>query len=248
MLLAHDIDGAGDSVALLHSSVGDRRMFAAQWEPLLAAGYRVLRVDFRGAGETPAPTGPHNHADDLRDVLDEYEISRVALVGSSFGGRVAQEFAARWPDRVSRLVLLCAARAGHPETPDISAFAEQESELIDAGDLAAAVALNVTTFLGPEADDATRDLVARMQLHNFEVQLAGPEVDSTEVDYDVAAITAPTLVVSGGHDLAYFNQIAEYLGQQIAAARVVRLDWAGHLPSLEDPARLNPVLLDFLGS
>ncbi|MGE5156474.1 MAG: alpha/beta fold hydrolase, partial [Betaproteobacteria bacterium] len=181
-------------------------------------------------------------------LLESLGLNRVALVGSSFGGRIAQEFAARWPERVSRLMLLCPARAGHEPTPDIRAFGEREEELIDAGDIEGAVALNVDTFVGPAADDAVRGLVRTMQRRAFEVQLAGPEVDTIEADYDVAAISAPTLIVSGGQDLPYFDGIARYLAERIPDARHITLDWAGHLPSLEDPARFNPILLEFLAS
>ena len=43
-----------------------------------------------------------------------------------------------------------------------------------------------------------------------------------------------------------FRETAVELAQRIAGARHVELDWAGHLPSLERPAELNPLLLDFL--
>jgi 3-oxoadipate enol-lactonase len=248
MLLAHDIDGSGDPVVLLHSGVADRRMYDPQWTPLREAGYRALRADFRGHGDTPAPTEPYNDADDVRELLDSCDLDRVALVGSSFGGRIAQEFAARWPQRVSRLVLLCAARAGHEPTPEIQSFWEREEALIDAGDIEGAVVLNVDTFVGPAADDGVRSLVTTMQRRAFEVQLAGPDIDEIKADYDVAAITAPTLVISGGQDLPYFGGIARYLAERIPDARHLTLDWAGHLPSLEDPARFNPILLEFLAS
>ncbi len=246
MLLAHDIAGTGEPVALLHSAVGDRRMFTPQWQPLTDDGHQVVRVDFRGYGDTPAPTGPHNHADDVRDVLDQHGLSRVSIVGSSFGGRVATEFAARWPSRVSRLVLVCAAGRGVSPTPDVEEFWELEDELIQAGKLQDATELNVRTWVGPSADDATRQQVAVMQLHAFEVQVAGPDVDALEVEYDPAAITARTLVVTGAHDLTFFERIGDHLAATIPGADRVHLDWAAHLPSLEDPARFNPLLLDFL--
>jgi 3-oxoadipate enol-lactonase len=251
--LAYDIQGPSDApaVLLLHSSVCDRRMWQPQWAPLLGAGFRVVRVDFQGYGETPAPVPPENNgtydnARDVCDVLDHLGIATASVVGASFGGRVAQELAARWPDRVSRLVLLCAAMAGHPSTAGIRAFWERENGLLDSGDVDAAVVLNVQTFLGPDADAQTRALVAEMQRHAFEVQLAAADVESSTVEYDIAGITAPTLVVSGGQDVDFFVEVAAFLADRIPGAAHTHLDWAGHLPSLENPARLNPLLLEFL--
>jgi pimeloyl-ACP methyl ester carboxylesterase len=249
-VLRHDIDGppGAPAVVLLHSSVADRRMWQPQWAPLLGAGFRVVRVDFQGYGQTPAPVETYDNAADVIEVLDHLGLHRVSVVGASFGGRVGQELAARWPDRVDRLVLLCAARAGHPSTKDIEAFAAREEELIEAGELDEAVALNVRTFVGPAASEEARALVTRMQRHSFEVQLAGPAVESSTVEYSIADIVAPTMVVSGAHDLDYFTGIADVLAASIPGATHTRLDWAGHLPSIEDPGRLNPLLLDFLAA
>jgi 3-oxoadipate enol-lactonase len=246
VLLAHDHAGAGSPVVLLHSWACDRRMFAPQWESLIDAGHQVVRVDFRGFGDTPPATEPYNDTDDLRAVVDALDLDRIAVVASSGSGMVAQEFAARWPDRVSRLMLVCTAGAGVEPTPDVAEFWQRERELMEAEDVDGAVELNVRTLLGPAADDATRALMAQMQRRTFEIQLSAPEVEPIEVDYDLADITAPALVVVGGHDLRFFAEIADDLMQRIPAARRVDLDWAGHLPSLEDPGRFNPLLLEFL--
>jgi len=63
------------------------------------------------------------------------------------------------------------------------------------------------------------------------------------VDYGLAAATARTLVVSGAHDVDYVIEIAQVVAERIPDATWTHLDWVGHLPSLEDPDRLNPLLL-----
>ena len=65
-------------------------------------------------------------------------------------------------------------------------------------------------------------------------------------DGDLSAIRAPSLVVSGGHDLADFRQIAAELSGLLTGASHVDLPWAGHLPSLERPADVTAMLVDFL--
>jgi pimeloyl-ACP methyl ester carboxylesterase len=157
------------------------------------------------------------------------------------------EIAARWPQRVTALALLCTALAGHEPSAELRAFGEREDELLEAGDIAGATELNVETWLGPDADEATREKVRQMQRHAFEVQLAAAEeFDSIKVDIDLSAVTAPSLLIYGSHDFADFRQIAVELSEQLADARLLELAWAGHLPSLERPDALNPVLIDFL--
>ena len=113
MMISYDLAGTGPALALLHSTVCDRRMRDPQWPVLADAGYPVARCDFRGFGETPVPQGPHNDADDVLDLLDELGIGPVAVAGASYGGKVALEIAARRPRRVAALALVCAGMPGH---------------------------------------------------------------------------------------------------------------------------------------
>jgi pimeloyl-ACP methyl ester carboxylesterase len=247
MTLAHDLAGSGPTVVLVHSTACDRRMWDPQMPALVGAGYRAVRADLRGFGQTPMPDRPYNEAQDVVDLMDLLGADRAALVAASGGGRVALEVAARWPSRVTALALLCSARAGHEPSAELRAFGEREDALLEAGDVAGATELNVDTWLGPHADDATRARVREMQRHAFEVQLAATdEPDAIEFDVDPSAITAPTLLVSGRHDLADFRHIAVHLSGLVAGSQHLDLDWAGHLPSLERPGEMNRILVDFL--
>lgn len=249
MALSYDVVGDGPAVVLLHSTVCDRRMWDPQMPVLVESGYRAVRCDLRGFGQTPMPDRPHNDAQDVTDLLDRLGIDHAALIGSSGGGRVALEIAARWPDRVTALALLCTASAGHEPSAELRAFGEREDTLIEAGDIAGATEINVDTWVGPHADEATRDKVRQMQRHAFEVQLAATEEFAPiRAEIDLSAVTAPTLLISGDHDLADFRDIAAVLSGRLADARHIELAWAGHLPSLERPDAVNPVLVDFLRS
>lgn len=247
MTLSYDEAGSGPAVVLLHSTVCDRRMWDPQMPALAAAGFRAVRCDLRGYGESPMPGGPHNNAQDVIDLLDALGIDRARLVGSSGGGRVALEVAARWPDRVERLALLCTAVNGMAPGPELAAFGDREDALLEAGDVDGATELNVQSWLGPYADDAVRDKVRMMQKHAFEVQLAATEeYEPIRFETDLAAITAPSLLVSGAHDFPDFHAIAVRLAEQLPQARHVELDWAGHLPSMERPDEINDRLIGFL--
>ncbi|MBB5934111.1 alpha/beta fold hydrolase [Streptomyces zagrosensis] len=247
MTLSHDVVGDGPVLVLLHSGVCDRRMWDAQWPALIDAGYRLVRCDLRGFGETPPPDRPHNDAEDVLALLSSLGIAQAALVGSSYGGQVALEIAARWPDRVSAMGLLCSALPGHESSAELRALAEREEALIEAGDIAGATELMVETWLGPDADETAREAVRQMQRHAFELQLAAAEqFEPIRAVVELAAIQAPCLVLSGAHDLADFRQIAARLPHLLAKADHRELPWAGHLPSLERPSAVTDLLIDFL--
>lgn len=237
------------AVVLLHSAVCDRRMWDAQ-VAALEARYRVLAPDLRGFGDRPHQPGPFSHAEDVLALLDSEGLERAAIVGSSYGGRVALEVATVAPERVLALVLLCAAAPGVPQTDDVTAYGEEEDRLLAAGDLVAAVQLNVRTWLGPEAAPAARELVRQMQARAFELDAAAedlvPVPEPRPVDIDPSALGMPALVVGGGHDLEWFQQIARHLADTMPRAELVMLDWAGHLPSLERPGETADLVGAFL--
>ncbi|WP_223299636.1 alpha/beta fold hydrolase [Meiothermus taiwanensis] len=82
------------------------------WEPLMPylQGFRVLRYDMRGQGQSAVPPGPYPpglHADDLAALLEALGITRYHLLGLSNGGVVAQVHGARQPAGLEKLILLC---------------------------------------------------------------------------------------------------------------------------------------------
>ena len=247
MTLAYDVAGAGPGLVLLHSTVCDRRMWDPQWEALQATGFRVVRCDFRGFGESPVASAPYNEADDVMEVLDALGLDSFAIVGSSHGGRVAQEVAARWPKRVTRLVLVCSGSSELEPGPVLGELWTREETYLESGQIDAAVDLNVATFLGPEASADSREHVRMMQRRAFDVQLAAlEEQPPIDVDFSLSSITAPSLVISGAKDLPEFGHVAWRLGRQLPDSRVIELPWAGHLPTLERPDELNALLTGFL--
>jgi 3-oxoadipate enol-lactonase len=245
-------------------------MWDPQWPVFADAGFRVVRCDFRGFGETPATLGPYDDADDVLAVLDRLGAETVALAGASYGGKVALQIAARFPERVTALALICAGMPGHEPTETLRDFWQREEALLEAGDVAGATELNVATFLGGEASEATREQVRLMQRHAFDVQLAaeqeagedGPDGEDrpdggvgpdggaggggeTEEAVELSAVAAPSLIVSGAKDLPDFRQIAARLAGLLPAARWTELRWAGHLPTLERPGDLSELLAAF---
>lgn len=249
MILAHDDAGDGPAVLLVHPGVADRRM----WDPLVPAlshAFRVVRPDLRGYGASAMPGGQYADADDLAALLDHLDVADAAVVGSSFGGRVALELATAHPGRVRELVLLNPDLDGIEPTATAAAFGAEEDRLLDAGDLEGAVRLNVNTWLGPDAELSVREALAAMQRRAFEVQLAADASDDPtrprQAPVDLDAVAVPTLVVTGGHDMDHFRHLATHVSAGIDGAELVELGWAGHLPALERPDVVQALLLDVL--
>ena len=232
-------------------------MWEPQVSPLVAAGYRVVRCDLRGYGDSPLPPGRFSNVEDVRALLDELAIDGATVVGASFGGRVALELTLEHPERVEALVLVGPGLRGIQWSENIERFGDEEEALLDAGDVEAAVELNVRTWVdgparGPdEVDRGVRDLVATMQRRAFEVQVAVPDAGPDEEPERPAAdrlgdVRCPTLVVVGDFDQPDILKVVDELAAAIPRARREIIGGAAHLPSLEKPEQFNALLLEFL--
>src|SRR5215831_21241404 len=103
--IAYDLAGPENApvVCMTHSLASDGGMWAEQVPPLLAAGYRVLRLDMRGHGGSDPVAGDYTMAqlaDDAAEALDFLGISRVHFIGLSIGGMLGQAFAIKHGQRL----------------------------------------------------------------------------------------------------------------------------------------------------
>lgn len=233
-------------VLLLHAGLADSRSWGPQVEALRGAGHDPVAPDLPGYGTEPLRPGRISYVDHAAALLD----GPAAVVGCSFGGRIALELAVVRPDLAERLVLVNPALPGWEWSDAVRRAHAEEDEALDRGDIPAAAEANLF-WLGPSAPEDVRDLVRTMAARNFELVLPVYEqVESVPVDPPaserLADVAAPTLIVTGTEDVSDMEEIAAILEAGIPSARRETIDGAGHLPSLERPDELNRLLLDFL--
>ena len=187
-------------------------------------------------------------------LLDHLGTERVAIVGNSFGGKVAVEVALAAPERVAALALAAPALAGVEPSAELNAFDEAEDELLEAGKLEEAVELNLRTWLG-DTDPELRRSVGEMQRNAFEVVLAAFEKEpppgpaewlEPPAAEQLGSLDVPTLVVVGDADLVDFLEIARRLAAEAPRARMAMLEGVKHLAGLERPDEFNELVLGFL--
>ncbi|MEU0964864.1 alpha/beta fold hydrolase [Streptomyces sp. NPDC005917] len=249
--LSYDIAGDGSPVVLVHAGVADHRMWDAV-VPALAERHTVIRYDLRGFGESAPPTGPFRETDDLRRLLDHLGHERARIVGASWGGRVALDFTLTHPDRVHSLVMLAAPWPRYPWSAEMIAYDEAETAALEAGDLNAAVRINLDMWLrGPArgwedvADGLTDQLRGALRTSLVNQTLVG-QYSGGPATGELAAVSVPTLVGVGKLDVTDFQDIARRYATEIPDATLVEFATAAHLVALDAPAELSAVLVPFL--
>jgi len=249
--------GQGPAVVLIHGHSLDLRMWDGQVAPLLDGGYRVIRYDVRGHGQSDAPASGYtwqNYSLDLRDLLDHLGIDAPAhLVGLSMGGGIALQFALDHPQRVASLVLVDSTAPGFDYSPEYSQAVEGLVQAVRSEGPQAAlerVWLAHPLFDGvrrfPERFDLLKSMILAYPARDYLDESQYPQPQWQVIDR-LSEIRAPTLVLVGEEDLPDFRLIADILAVNIATARQEVIADAGHLPNLEQPDAFNEALLRFLG-
>ncbi|MEU4096761.1 alpha/beta hydrolase [Streptomyces sp. NPDC026673] len=249
--LSYVVAGDGPPVVLVHAGVADHRMWDAV-VPELARRHTVIRYDLRGFGESAPPTGPFSETDDLERLLDHLGHERVGLVGASWGGRVAVDFALTHPGRVHSLALLAPPWPGYHWSAAMVAYDEAETAALASGDLDAATRINLDMWLrGPARgwEDVAAGLADRLS-GPVRTSLVNQDTVATHsqgtATGDIAALSVPTLVGIGKLDVADFQDIARRYASEIPDATLVEFPTAAHLIALDAPAELAALLGPFL--
>jgi pimeloyl-ACP methyl ester carboxylesterase len=215
----------------------------------LARGRTLVRYDRPGCGlserDGPAPS-LELEADVVEAVADAVGAERVELFGASLGAAAAVAWAARRPERVSRLVLYGGwVRGSEVARPDVR---EHVLGLVETHwGLGSDV---LAEIFAPGADAATRTAFTAYQRAAAEpatvralLELAH-DLDLTDL---LPRVTAPTLVVHREHDRGAPYAQAEELAAGIAGARLARLPGRDHLPYIGDADALADTVRKFLG-
>src|SRR5215211_4979478 len=112
--LLYEIEGDGEPVVLIPGFAAGRWIWFKQTDEL-ARRFRVIVFDPRGVSASDKPEGPQTIsllADDIAHLLQTIGIDSAHIVGASFGGFVAQEFALKYPSMTRKLVLCCTSFGG----------------------------------------------------------------------------------------------------------------------------------------
>jgi pimeloyl-ACP methyl ester carboxylesterase len=246
--------GAGEALVFLHAGIADCRMWDEQFA-FFAADYHVLRYDLRGFGRSSVPVSPFTHSADLLHLLDHLGIARVHVIACSNGGRVALEFALRYPDRLHSLILSAPAVRGYEFSEQVAQYAASNDAALEAGDHELATELDMKMWVeGPKRrperlDPQFRARAREMALAVYQLPLYDPALEQPlhpPMINRLWQITCPTLVLAGEYDAPDFLNIAGMVAFAVEKGEKALIPDAGHLLPMERPQVFNQHVQAFL--
>ena len=255
-------EGSGPAVLLLHGFPDSSALWRHQVPALVSAGLRVIAPDLRGFGQSDKPEAVEKYAisrsvADIVAVLDELGAERAHVVGHDWGAGLAWALAAYVPTRVERLVVMS---VGHPNTlrePSIEQWEKGWYQLL-------------FQFPGVAEELIQRDdwKLFRAMLRGsgdvdlYFVDLARPGALTAGLNWYRAnarpeqalrrtrpfpAVAAPTLGLWSSGDAYLTEEGMLGSGKHVTGPwRYERIEGASHWLQLDEPERINELLLEFL--
>ena len=251
---AGSIAGRGPPLILLHGVGLDRRMWQAQVY-YFARSHMVICYDLLGHGASPRispPCGLDHFTRQLQGLLTTFGLSKVSLIGFSFGAMIAQAFAIEHRDWIDRLVLMCSVYArSEAERAAVEGRLRQAREQGPQAIYPAALERWFSpAFLAGQPEQA-QEIHHRMLDNDDESFLAAYAIFASgdkELEGRIGRIACPTLVMTGEDDTGSTPSMAWRMAREIPNARVAIIPGGLHMMPMELAQEVNREIDRFLGA
>jgi 3-oxoadipate enol-lactonase len=252
----YDLMGAesGPIVCFTHSLASDSGMWAEQMPALLAAGFRVLRLDMRGHGGSDVIAGDYSMeqlAGDVAAALEALGVRQVHYIGLSIGGMIGQAFALGHAARIKSLMLcdtMPQTPAGAKElwAPRIDAVRKANSLVPLAEPTMERWFTNAFKPRNAQRWQQIRDTVAATPPQGF----LGCAAAILNFDFTarLSSIRLPALVVCGADDPGTPPAGNRRIAESIPGARYEEIAAARHFPNVEQADTFNRIMMGWLNA
>ena len=249
---ALEISGSGPPVVLLHGVGLNQSIWAGQVKAL-ESDFQVITYDLLGHGRSAAA---HANApladwvDQLNSVVRDLALEKFALVGFSFGGLIAQAYAAQHSRMIDRLVLMSTV---YDRSEAERASVQSRLDVVRREGPQATIPTALSRWFSPEFSKAHPEV-----MNQYEALLRGNDAASFLSAYEcfaradrelvgaLAAFDRPTLVMTGELDTGSTPAMARKLAGMIPGAECSIIAGGRHMMPVEMPDEVNSVLRRFL--
>lgn len=255
-------EGTGIPIVLIHGTASSLHTWD-DWSKDLQKNYRVIRMDLPAFGLTGANSNGdysiENYASFLNSFLSKIEIDNFYLVGNSLGGNIAWNYAADFPEKVKKLILIDAS--GLPTNkPQPWIFKMAKTPIVNSLFLYLTPKVVIRDNLEQVYDDDTKitdELVVRY--HEMALREGNRQafIDRAKTDFKLGAsenieklksIKTETLLLWGENDLWIPLDNGKRMDNLIETSQLVVLKKCGHVPMEENPEESLEIFLEFINN
>jgi pimeloyl-ACP methyl ester carboxylesterase/predicted amidohydrolase len=252
--LAYYLYGEGEpTLVFVVAWIGSAELWIPQVD-YFSKNFKMVTVDMRGAGESDKPADNYTidlYVDDLNSIIEGLQKKNIVLIGESMGAQIAIKYAIKYPEKVSKLVLI----GGTPKIIASDDFPHGYPLKVSQGVLTffqESYSMGLRTFLKLAFPEAGTEYLKELA---FEVcQKTTQEIAincfSNFLKEDLrpllGKINIPTLILHGGDDRAVMLEGAKYMHENILGSKMYIFKGKGHAPSITAADEFNKILEEFV--
>ncbi len=234
----YETHGQGDPIVLIHGFGLDSRIWQGQVKELSKTN-KIVTYDLRGFGKSSLPNGQYSHHEDLHELLKHLNIKEAKLVGHSFGGEVAVNFALEYPEEVSSLVLISSSLGG---IKGDSSEWEILQELGRQGDVEGIRKRMLANSAFKDLKGSQKELIEQIvqDYSGYHFQNKDPReyINSSE---RLNELSLPIEVVIGENDEQVQKEIANKFNEELGVKPRI-IPNAGHMVILEEQNTISDII------
>lgn len=239
----------GPVVMLSNSLASDLTMWDKQIPALVEAGYRVLRYDSRGHGQSSVPEGPYSIemlASDAVGLMDALGLEKVQFCGLSKGGMVGQMLGTQYSDRLTSLVLSSTSAYISPRE-----IWDERIETVQKGGMRAVVDATIDRWFTKAGQDRLPSDVKKIRRMILNTPVKGfcaccAAIRDMDLRDSIRSISTRALLLVGEKDPGTPVSAAELIHGRIASSKLRIIPEAAHFINVEKTSVFNEALLEFL--
>jgi pimeloyl-ACP methyl ester carboxylesterase len=253
----YEVKGQGSPLILIHGGLLNRHMWDGQFD-VFSQDHRVIRYDASSHGRSVTPPGAYYDHEDVAGLMEHLGIDRAVIMGLSFGGRVAIDFALEHPERVAAVVAVGSGLGGFRfDSEEVTAGRQELNDAWIQQDWDRVVegfqrAWTDGPHRSPEdVDPGVRERVRVMIRETIMDRAASGQVaegrtmDPPAIDR-LHELEVPMLVVLGELDMPDIHEIGRLLTEANPNAERIVIEGVAHMVNMEKPDQFNRVVSGYL--
>jgi pimeloyl-ACP methyl ester carboxylesterase len=243
--------GNGEPLFFLHSSLLTSEMWNNQIE-YFSRKYLTITYDFCGYGKSGLPNSLYSDYDDLKTIIEKKNFTKITLIGCSYGGSVALDFVLKYPENVSKLILISPAVNGYNYPFRLTLESIKNFRNVQKYGIEKSAELFIKnkywSYFVPEKNKF-KEVFKHFFIGNkifYNGNYNKKYILKPVAMKRLSEIKTNVLLIMGDKDSNFNKNAAKKLNEKICKIKFCEIKECGHLPNIEKNEEVNKIIEEYL--
>jgi pimeloyl-ACP methyl ester carboxylesterase len=212
--------------------------------------YLAITYDFCGHGKSELPKDSYSDYDDLKAIIDKMNLSKVILVGCSYGGSVALDFTLKYPEYISKLILVSPAINGYNYPLRLTLESLRNFRNVQKYGVEKSVELFMENkYWNYFIPTKNKEIFTKLFIENrnfYNGNLRNKYILKPVAKKRLFEIDTDVLLITGDNDSKFNKNVSKIIISKIRNIKHIEINRCGHLPNMENAEEVNKIIEEYL--